>query len=222
MGQTRKKLLTIGLLIILAGVYMFEQGPQMLTPIAEMLGLVTYTPVVTPVIAQTLFEVPASNYTSITETLSADVELKGSLEVSDGREVAFYVMDAGNFSEWHVGHPSSILLAKPLAITYNFTFTPKISGTYYFVFDNQDTTRRTVIFSLNTVQTLTVLSPLVDYAGFEAILVGILLSAAGIKTGKKKPVRQLVSADGAWNCKFCTTENSRSSVFCAKCGRSRE
>jgi hypothetical protein len=215
-------LLTIGLLILLAGVYLFEQGPQILTPIAEVFGLVTYAPIVTPVIAPTLFAVPALNYTALPETLSGEVQVKGSLEVSDGREIAFYVMDAGNFSEWHAGQPSVILLAKALAITYNFTFTPKISGNYYFVFDNQDTTRRTVIFSLSTVQVLTVLSPLVDYAGFEAILVGILLSAAGIKTGKKKPVPQKVSVDGAWKCKFCATENSSSNVFCATCGRSRE
>ena len=222
MGQTRKKLLTIGLLILLAGVYLFEQGPQMLTPIAEMFGLVTYTPIVTPVIAPTLFAVPASNYTALSETLSGDVQVKGSLEVSDGREIAFYVMDAGNFSEWHAGQPSAILLAKTLAITYNFTFTPKVSGTYFFVFDNQDTTRRTVIFSLNTVEVLAVLSPIVEYAGYEAMLLGIVLSIAGIKTGKKKPVQQKTLTEGLWNCRFCGVENAGSDVFCSKCGRSQQ
>jgi len=208
-------------MIILVGVYLFEQGPQMLTPIAEVLGFVTYNQNVTSVLAPTLLEVPASNYTSLSETLSRNVQVKGSLEVSDGREIAFYVMDAGNFSEWRIGHPSAILLAKPLALTYNFTFTPEISGPYYFVFDNQDTSRRTVIFNLYTVEVHAVLSPIVEYAGYEASLVGIALAIAGIKTGKKKPVRQKTSTPGSWNCKFCAAENSSNNVYCAKCGRSQ-
>ena len=220
--MTRRKLLTIGLLVLLAGVYLLEQGPQVLVPIAEGFGFVTYTQSVTPVIAPTLFEVPASNYTALSETLSGNVQVQGSLEVSDGREIAFYIMDAGNFSEWRMGHPSAIVLAKTLAITYNFTFTPKISGTYFFVFDNQDTTRRTVIFSLNTVEVLAVLSPIVEYAGYEATLLGIVLSITGIKTGKKKPVQQKTLAEGLWNCRFCGVENARSDVFCTKCGRSQQ
>jgi hypothetical protein len=219
---TRRKLLTIGLLVLLAGVYLLEQGPQVLVPIAEGFGFVTYTQRVTPVIAPTLFEVPASNYMSLSETLSGSVQVQGSLDVSDGREIAFYIMDAGNFSEWRMGHPSAILIAKTLAITYNFTFTPKISGTYFFVFDNQDTTRRTVIFSLNTVEVLAVLSPIVEYAGYEAMLLGIVLSITGIKTGKKKPVQQKTLAGGLWNCRFCGVENAGSDVFCTKCGRSQQ
>jgi hypothetical protein len=219
---TRRKLLTIGLLVLLAGVYLLEQGPQVLVPIAEGFGFVTYTQRVTPVIAPTLFEVPASNYMSLSETLSGSVQVQGSLDVSDGREIAFYIMDAGNFSEWRMGHPSAILIAKTLAITYNFTFTPKISGTYFFVFDNQDTTRRTVIFSLNTVEVLAVLSPIVEYAGYEAMLLGIVLSITGIKTGKKKPVQQKTLTEGLWNCRFCGVENASSDVFCTKCGRSQQ
>ena len=220
--MTRRKLLTIGLLVLLAGVYLLEQGPQVLVPIAEGFGFVTYTQRVTPVIAPTLFEVPASNYMSLSETLSGSVQVQGSLDVSDGREIAFYIMDAGNFSEWRMGHPSAILIAKTLAITYNFTFTPKISGTYFFVFDNQDTTRRTVIFSLNTVEVLAVLSPIVEYAGYEAMLLGIVLSITGIKTGKKKPVQQKTLAEGLWNCRFCGVDNAGSDVFCTKCGRSQQ
>ena len=220
--MTRRKLLTIGLLVLLAGVYLLEQGPQVLVPIAEGFGFVTYTQRVTPVIAPTLFEVPASNYMSLSETLSGSVQVQGSLDVSDGREIAFYIMDAGNFSEWRMGHPSAILIAKTLAITYNFTFTPKISGTYFFVFDNQDTTRRTVIFSLNTVEVLAVLSPIVEYAGYEAMLLGIVLSITGIKTGKKKPVQQKTLTEGLWNCRFCGVDNAGSDVFCTKCGRSQQ
>lgn len=207
--------------MIIVGVYLFEQGPQMLTPVAELLGLVTYNQSVTSVIPPTLLQVPASNYTSLSETLSRNVQVKGSLEVSEGREIAFYVMDEANFSEWRMGHPSAILLAKPLALTYNFTFTPEVNGPYYFVFDNPDTTRRTVIFTLSTVEVHAVLSPIVDYAAYEVTLVGIALAIAGIKTGKKKPRWQKTLNHGAWTCKFCAAENSGSDAFCAKCGRSR-
>jgi hypothetical protein len=216
----RRKLLTLGLLIILAGVYVLEQGPQMLAPIAGALGLVTYTQSVTSLMAPTLLEVPASNYTALSETLKGNVQVRGYLEVSDGREIAFYVMDEGNFSEWRIGRPSAIVLAKPLAITYNFTFAPRTSGTYYFVFDNQDTVRRTVIFSLNTVEVVAVLSPVVEYAAYELLLVGIVFAGLGVKTGKKMAKRP--PAKDIWHCKFCGEENSGSDRFCSKCGRSQQ
>jgi hypothetical protein len=215
----RRKLLTLGLLIILVGVYVLEQGPQMLAPMAEALGFVTYTQSVTSLMAPTLLEVPASSYTALSEPLNGNVQVKGYLEVSDGREIAFYVMNEGNFSEWRIGHPSAIVLAKPLAITYNFTFVPRTSGTYYFVFDNQDTVRRTVIFSLNTVEVRAVLSPVVEYAAYELLLVGIVFALLGVKTGKKMAKRQ--PAKDAWSCKFCGEDNSGSNVFCSKCGRSQ-
>ena len=44
------------------------------------------------------------------------------MEVADGHEVAFYVMDEGNFSLWRAGEPSAIILARPTVISSNFTF----------------------------------------------------------------------------------------------------
>jgi hypothetical protein len=146
--------------------------------------------------------------------------------VGDGRDVAFYVMDEGNFSLWRTGRPSSIILAQPLAISYNFTFTPSSGGTYYFIFDNQDTSRRVVIFTLDTIQNTPVLDPAIGYAGYILFIFGIVLIAVGAKTGKRKPhvtpaEKPLVAEYVGWQCKFCGTQNIVEQPFCEKCGRAR-
>jgi membrane protease subunit (stomatin/prohibitin family) len=145
--------------------------------------------------------------------------VEGALEVADGHEVAFYVMDQGNFSLWRAGKPSAIIIVRPTVISSNFTFTPTTSSTYYFVFDNEDTARRVVIFSLNTVENVTLLNPIIEFADYELLLIGIILCWLGIRGGKK---RDAVSAKpDRWKCKFCGKKNSKDLIFCEKCGRSQ-
>jgi hypothetical protein len=142
--------------------------------------------------------------------------------VGDGKEVGFYVMDEGNFTEWRAGHPSRVVLARPLVVSYNFTFTPIVGGTYFFIFDNQDTSRRVVIFSLSTVQTRTLLQPVAEYAGFELLVIGALLLMLSFKIGRsKKSVGHTKPTKEEWVCKFCGAENNKNQLFCLKCGRSQ-
>ena len=211
--------MTIGLLLILVGGFTLEQGPQFLSPIAQALGLASHYQTETPILPTTLIAVPATNYTSLPADLKGGAQVEGALEVADGREVAFYVMDEGNFSQWRAGKPSAIILSRPTVISSNFTFTPATSGTYYFVFDNQDTARRVVIFSLGAVENVTILNPIIEFAGYEILLVGILLSFLGTKGGRK---RETISAEAdRWKCKFCGAKNTLSQTFCEKCGRSQ-
>jgi hypothetical protein len=218
-SMTRKKVLTIGLLLILVGGFTLEQGPQFLSPIAQAFGLASHYQTETPIMPATLIAVPPTNYTSLPADLKGGAQVEGALEVADGHEVAFYVMDDGNFSLWRAGKPSAIILARPTVISSNFTFTPATSGTYYFVFDNQDTARRVVIFSLGAVENVTILNPIIEFAGYEILLVGILLSFLGTKGGRK---RETISAEAdRWKCKFCGAKNPRSQTFCEKCGRSQ-
>lgn len=216
---TRKKILTIGLLLLLVGGFTLEQGPQFLSPIAQVLGLASHYRTETPILPTTLIAVPPSNYTSLPADLKGGVQVDGALEVADGHEAAFYVMDAGNFSQWRAGKPSAIIIARPTVISSNFTFTPTTSGTYYFVFDNQDTARRVVIFSLGAAENVTVLNPIIEFAGYEILLVGILLSFLGTKGGRKRGTPS-GEADG-WKCNFCGAKNAGSQTFCEKCGRSQ-
>jgi hypothetical protein len=197
-----------------------ERGTQLLVPIAEISGLASHVKTETAVIAPTLVSIAASNFSFLSADLEGNVRVQGSLQVGDGREVAFYIMNEGNFSQWRVGHPSVIVLAKPTAISYNFTFTPKATGTYYFVFDNQDTTRRVVIFSLNLINENLLLSPFLEYAAYELLGLGILLTALGLRLGRKKHEPEASVVTG-WKCKFCRTENSGEQTFCSKCGRSQ-
>ncbi|MGD0176117.1 MAG: zinc ribbon domain-containing protein [Candidatus Bathyarchaeia archaeon] len=219
MSTTRRKILTIGLILIVAGAFTIEQGPQFLSPIAQSVGFASHVQTVNLILPPTLLAVPSSNYTFLFSDLRGDVQVQGALEVTDGREIAFYVMDEGNFSLWRAGRPSAIILARPTAISYNFTFTPTTSGTYFFVFDNQDTSRRVVIFSLNAVENLTVLNPIVEFAGYEIFLVGFILSLFGISTGKKG---ETIPAEAlGWKCRFCGAVNTGDQTFCEHCGRSQ-
>jgi hypothetical protein len=216
----RRKTLTVGVLLILIGVLLFEQGVQVLTPLADIAGLSSHYTEETVILSPTLYSVPALNYSFVSEYLPSGSQLVGSLQVAEGREVAFYVMNEGNFSLWRTGRPSSIVLVEPIAVSYNFTLTPSAAGTYYFVFDNQDTGPRTVIFSLSSTQPVTVLSPLLQYASFELLLLGAALSFLGLRGGKKKAKPSPVVESG-WKCKFCGALNEEGRVFCVKCGRSK-
>jgi len=215
----------IGLLLIVAGGFLLIQGTQLLVPLAETTGLTTHYVQENVILPPTLFNVPSSNYTFTSASLSGNSEVTGSLQVASGRQVAFYVMDEGNFSLWQQGRPSVVLLAQPLAMMYNFTFSPSTTGTYFFIFDNQDNGARSVIFSLNSIENVTVLSPFVQYAGFELLIIGVALCYLGVKIGKKEapppptPAPEIIG----WKCKFCGTVNEDyNAQFCSNCNRSRE
>lgn len=214
----------IGLLILTAGLYVADQGTQILAPVAEVTGQMTGGLSVTPVVSSTLLSVPASNYTYLTVNLKENVKVNGLVQVEGGSQVGFYIMTSENFTQWRHGNPSAIAFAKPDAISYNFTFVPNADGLYYFIFSNQDAGHKNVIFSLNAVTYTTTPSPLIQYAEFELIIVGILLIIIGIKTGKrsrrwKEHVPSL--EETATKCKFCGTALGTGEMFCPKCGRSQ-
>jgi len=192
-------------------------------PVAEVAGLTTqYTEagVITP---PTLYSVPAANYSFALETLPGGRQYVGSLEVADGRQVALYVMDEGNFSIWRNGRPASLLLANPNAVSYNFTLRLSRSGTYYFVFDNEENSPLTVVFALSSIQVIVILNPFVGYAGYELLLIGAVLSMFGLRGGNKTETKHGAQAvQIGWKCKFCGATNlGDESTFCAKCGRAQ-
>ncbi len=212
--------MTVGIFLILVGVLLFEQGTQLLTPLADIAGQTSRYTQETVILSPTLYSVPASNYTFVSEDLTGGSQVVGSIQVEENLQVAFYVMNEGNFSLYSTRQPSKPVLAEPTAILYNFTFSPSVSGTYYFVFHNQDNSPRTIIFSLSSVQSVTALNPLLQYADFELIFLGVILSFLGLRGGKKKPKPSPVTESG-WKCKFCGTMNGEERAFCVKCDRSR-
>ena len=215
----RRRVLGVGLLLILAGFYVVDQGTEILIPVAAAFGLVTHTQTQTAILAPTLLRVAPMNYTFMPINLNGGARISGALEVGEGREIAFFVMNEENFSEWRAGRPSRVILAKPFTISYNFTFTPNVDGAYYFVFDNVDNSRRVVLFTLNVVRDVVVLNPAVAYSGYEMLLVGLLLSALAIKSGGRNHKGRRIVVE--WRCKFCGFKNPSGETFCAKCGRSQ-
>lgn len=220
MIHVRRKTLAVGVFLLLIAIVLFEQGTQVLTPMAEVTGLSSHYIEESAILPPTLYSVPASNYSFVSEDLLSGTHLLGALQVADGREVAFYVLDEGNFSLWRAGRPSMLALVELVAISYNFTLSPTISGTYYFVFDNQDNSPRRVIFSLSSARTVTALNPLLQYADFELLLIGIVLSFLGLRGGMKKSKLSPVVESG-WKCKFCGALNEERLAFCVTCCRSQ-
>lgn len=196
----------------------------MFAPMAEVAGLSTQYTKESVVLPPTLYGVPAANYSFAVETLRGDRQYIGSLQVADGRQVGFYIMDEGNFSLWRNGRPASLILANPNVISYNFTLSPSLSGTYYFVFDNQESSPLAVVFGLSSVQNVVVLSPFVTYAGYELLLLGVVLSFFGLRGGGRKTEKKQAAkiAETGWKCKFCGARNpGEKPTFCAKCGRAQ-
>jgi len=219
----RRLVFCIGLLMILGGLYISTQGVQILTPVAEITGLVSHQVSVTPIVASTLLSVPATNYSFISADLMNGLTATGSLQVEGGSEIGFYIMNANDFSEWKRGSVSTIVLGKPDAINYNFTFVPQETGLYYFVFSNQDPSHKNVIFNLSVLENVTVLSPLIQYADYELLIVGVFLSILGIKTGKRKPkIHEVRRENSSLRCRFCGEGLETGKTFCSKCGRSQD
>jgi len=202
-----------------------QQGAQILAPTADVAGLSTQYAKEDVILPPTLYTVQASNYSFAVETLPSGRQYVGSLQVAEGRPLGFYVMDEGNFSLWRSGHPASLVLANANAVSFNFTLPPTLSGTYYFVFDNQENSQLAVVFALSSTQTITALNPLVGYAGYELLFLGVVLSFFGLRGGGSKPKTKRVvrTAEAGWKCKFCGAENpGNEPTFCGKCGRAQD
>lgn len=216
----RRTLAAFGLLLLLAGFAVANIGVQIFVPFAEPLGLAYQVPTERKIVGPELVNVAPSNYTFTTVDLVGGVQVRGSLEVEGGREIGFYVMDQDAFAQWRAGRNTTVTLAKPFVISANFTLIPPVTGTYYFVFDNQDTSRRIVLLNLSLVDNVTVLSPALAYAEYELFALGAVLFALGVKTGRKKTKVQAVVETGV-NCKFCSAKLESGQTFCGKCGRAQ-
>jgi len=156
------------------------------------------------------------------------VKTIGMIQLEGESQVGFYVMNGGNFSQWRHGNPSTVVFAEPDVTTYNFTFTPVESGVYYFIFSNQDSSRKNLIFTLSTVTYTMAPSPFIQHADFELVLLGILLTVIGIKTGKKPKkswkeheVTASKEANPLTECKFCGKDLPPGELFCSSCRRSQ-
>jgi hypothetical protein len=77
----RKLLLAIGLVLMLAGVFVLNQGVQSVVPFAELLGLVSHVQTERLLVSPTLLTVAASSYSFLPADLKGGVQVMGSLEV---------------------------------------------------------------------------------------------------------------------------------------------
>ena len=139
--------------------------------------------------------------------------------------------------------PPTVILAVFSTGLYKFNLTLGSAGNYYFIFENQENIRSTVIFQLNIVNDVVIVNPCCRIPAHFALLVGILLLALGV-TGREERSRRpdrsqelsggiavptaqfcnvcnLVATTG-WRCGFCGTGNPLEEKFCKDCGRSQQ
>ena len=214
-----RTLLILGILLMVAGVFVLNEGAQILTPIAGLTGLASQVQTEKSIVPPTLLSVPASNYAFLPANLPAGVTAQGSLQVVNGQGIALYVMDDANFTQWQSKHTGQVILANPMATSYNFTFSPRVTGTYYFVLDNQDTNTKRVILSIGVLQTTTVISPFVQNAGYEAFAIGIVFLAIGVRLGGKPKPEE--GPETGVRCRFCRARLATGETFCPKCHRAQ-
>jgi len=220
--RMRRFALTIGIVLIMAGILLMSEGVETLVPIADVFGLTSHLKTQTPLMAPTLVATAPMNYTWLSVQLDGGVPITGTFQVGSGGEIDFYIMDEGNFSSWQAGYPAAVLLAALSASQDNFTLSPPRAGSYYFVFENQDMTRRVVVFTLDLVGETVLIHPAVEYLPYGLVTVGILLFALGLRGGRKRAPEPSEVVAAGWICRTCGSENPPEQAFCEKCGRSRQ
>ena len=225
----RRSALAVGLVLLLLGVFLLDQGSQVLTPLATELGQTSHLRTMSVLIPPTLVGVAPANYTWISIHINDEAQVAGSLQVGTGREINFYAMNQSSFYDWRAGRPAASIDAKFSTGLYRFNLTLSSGGEYYFIFENEENTRRTVIFELSKVNDVIVVHPAVEYLPLALTVVGILLFIWGARSGRKKPqpveeaIAQPVAPTVAgWKCRFCGTGNPVGETFCQGCGRSEQ
>ncbi|MFQ6077388.1 MAG: hypothetical protein ACE5Z5_14880 [Candidatus Bathyarchaeia archaeon] len=63
--------------------------------------------------------------------------INGTVEVADGGEINFYVMDRSNYIRWEEGETTATYVNSTGRSSHTFNFYPDKSGDYIFVMDNR-------------------------------------------------------------------------------------
>ena len=223
----RKTAFALGLVLLLLGLFLISQGAQVVSPLAAALGQTSHLKTESVLIAPTLLAVAPGNHTWISKHLDSNVQVAGSFQVGTGREMDFYVMNENSFHDWRLGRPATVILAVFSTGLYKFNLTLGSAGNYYFIFENQENIRSTVIFELNVVNDVIIVNPIVEYLPYILTMIGILLLAWGAVSGRKKPhpvkpaepeekttTNPIQSTVAGWKCGFCGAENAFGDKFC--------
>jgi hypothetical protein len=236
----RKYMLMAGIVFLLVGIFVMNQGTQILTPLATGIGLTSHTTNQRVLIAPTLLAVGPESQTLISTSLDSGARVVGSFQVGAGRQMDFYIMNASGYRDWNAGRPAAIILAVLDAPSYKFNLTLGTAGSCYFIFENQENVRGTVVFQVNIMTDVFTINPVVEYVPFALLVVGILFLGLGVTGGQKKPqpmkpgAKSVVARPTApvptvsplptagWKCKFCGSGNSIKEQFCKTCGRSKQ
>ena len=225
----RRNALALGIILLLAGVFLMDQSAQIMMPLAAELGQTSHLRTQSVLVAPTLLAVAPANQTWIPTHVDSGTLVAGSFQVGTGREINFYVMDENSFRDWRAGRHATVILAVFSTGLYKFNLTLASAGNYYFIFENQENVRSTVVFQLNIVNDAIIISPIVEYLPFALAAAGFLLLVWGATGGRKKarPLEEATEQSVqpsvvGWKCTFCGATNAVGEKFCKGCGRSSQ
>jgi hypothetical protein len=236
----RKYMLMAGIVFLLIGIFVMDQGTQVLTPLASETGLTSHTIDRRVLYAETVLAVGPESQRSVEIQVDSGAQVAGSFQVGAGRQMDFYVMKASDYSNWNADRPAAVVFFKLDASSCKFNFTLVTAGSYYFVFENQENVRGTVVFQVDTMTDVFTINPVVEYIPFALLALGILFLGLGVTGGQKKPqpmkpgAKSVVARPTApvptvnplptvgWKCKFCGSGNPIKDQFCKTCGRSKQ
>lgn len=183
----KPKILAIGLILFIIGLYTGVINPSLTVAISKSLGLTYTTTVDETLIPLTLLRIGAKDSSRVELELPNNpdrVAVVGSY-TADG-PLNFYLMDEEGLTAWQKFSPAHIYDAAISQAKYNLTLRLEKAGRYYAVFENPQEGQRSVVFTISQRLLTYHTNPQMDIIPQITLLLGFILILIGLKLGAKK------------------------------------
>ena len=186
----RSKVVAVGLILFLIGLYAGVINPSATIALSNSLGF-TYTSYKEePLLPLTLISINARDIVKVDINLRSNPD-RAAVLISfkaDG-PLNFYLMDEDGLKAWESGNIArgGVYVAAIAQTKYNRTIDLEKAGRYYAVFDNTQESRRSVVLEVSEKVLTYQVSPQMEVLPQITLLIGFILILIGLKLrGKKK------------------------------------
>lgn len=183
----KPKILAVGLILFLLGLYAGVINPSVTLAVSKSLGLAYTSYKDEPLIPLTLLNINANDSAKLEIDLPSNpdrVAILGSF-VADG-PLNFYLMDEEGLRAWEKGLTARVYDAAIAQPKYNLTLQLEKTGRYYAVFDNTQESRRSVVFTLSQKVLVYYANSQIESLPQITLLIGFIIILIGLKLGGKK------------------------------------
>jgi hypothetical protein len=189
----KPRIVLIGVLFILVGVYLGIVNPTVTEHVALALGFYTITYHNDTVQPQILLRVNATGQIvplNLTRTVLDGENIHGRY-VSD-EKLNFFLMNKESLQAWKANQSQiGVYLYAVAQSNYNFTTQINQSGEYYAVFANLPSHQSTtVVFEVDQRRALTLVSPEMELLPWIIIILGFIVFFIGLRIGSKKKTKK--------------------------------